>query len=302
MNISSDYQTSINDRTREETTLDVFRGLGYRASVYDLQALPASSCPWHWHNEVELFYMQAGSLSYRTPDTVCRFDAGDVGFVNADILHMTEAEGTAPAVQQYHIFLPGILASPMNNTVETRYLDPLAGNDAVELIRIPAGTQQAGFMREQMDLAYRIYSERAFGYELRLRNALSELWLMLLENMPRIPKKPAGQDLERVRAMVRYIEANYAEHVTLEDITQAAHIGKGEGARCFKRMLNMSPFTFLIGYRIDRAKEMLSTSAESVTDISLSCGFPSLNYFGKVFREKTGMTPLEYRAAYSRSS
>jgi len=85
----------------------------------------------------------------------------------------------------------------------------------------------------------------------------------------------------------------------MDDIANAAHIGKGEGARCFKRTLHMTPFSFLIGYRIDRAKELLSGSSKPVTEISFDCGFPSTNYFGKTFREKTGMTPSEYRLKYS---
>ena len=109
---------------------------------------------------------------------------------------------------------------------------------------------------------------------------------------------PVSRDLERVRMMVQYSEKHYAERISLDSITKAAHVGKGEGSRCFKRMLHMTIFDFLISYRIDRAKEMLSHSPESVTNISLNCGFPSTNYFGKVFREKTGMTPSEYRKKY----
>lgn len=301
MNILPNQQTAIDDQTLREITLDSFRGLGYRADLFDLQTFPASSCPWHWHNEVEVFFMEQGSLIYRTPNRMLRFDKGDVGFINANILHMTKAVGSSPSMQQYHIFLPQMLACPLNSTIETRYLEPLSKNNSADLVRFSAHTTQAKDMRGYMNRAYALYTQKPFGFEIRLRNAVSELWLLLLENMPETTKVSVSHDLERVRSMVHYIETNYAEKISLEDIAGAACIGKGEGARCFKRMLHMTPFTFLISYRIDRAKEMLSHSGETVTNISLSCGFPSQNYFCKVFREKTGMTPLEYHISIRKS-
>ena len=54
MNILPNQQTAIDDQTLREITLDSFRGLGYRADLFDLQTFPASSCPWHWHNAFEI--------------------------------------------------------------------------------------------------------------------------------------------------------------------------------------------------------------------------------------------------------
>lgn len=298
MNIPLKYQTSIDEQTLEEMTLDSFRGLGYRADRYDLHSFPAGSCAWHWHNEVEVFYMEQGSLTYRTPNREIRFDEGDAGFINANILHMTEAAGCPPSIQQYHIFYPQMLACPLNNTIESHYLDPLTHNHTAGIMRFPADSEQAGALRIYMDRAFEFHTKKPFGFEIYLRNTLSELWLLLWGNMPKTEDIPVSRDLERVRMMVQYIEKHYAERISLDAITKAAHVGKGEGSRCFKRMLHMTIFDFLISYRIDRAKEMLSHSLESVTSISLNCGFPSTNYFGKVFREKTGMTPSEYRKKY----
>lgn len=301
MNNPLKYQTAIDEQTREELTLDSYRGLGYRADRYDLHSFPASSCAWHWHNEVEVFYMEQGALIYRTPNRELRFDEGDAGFVNADILHMTEAAGCPPSIQQYHIFSPQMLACPLNNVIESHYLDPLTHNHTADVMRFPAASEQAVVLRTCMDRAFELHSKHPFGFEIYLRNTLSELWLLLLENMPKTEDVPATRDLERVRSMVQYIEKHYAERISLDAITNAAHIGKGEGSRCFKRMLHMTIFDFLISYRIDRAKNMLSHSPDSITRISLKCGFPSTNYFDKVFREKTKMTPSEYRFKYSNS-
>ena len=48
-------------------------------------------------------------------------------------------------------------------------------------------------------------------------------------------------------------------------------------------------------YRLNTAKQLLDDTKMSITDISYHCGFSSNAYFGKIFREKYGMTPLQYR-------
>ena len=300
MTILEDCNTKIDEETLRETPAEELLAESYRCAAIDVNSFPASSCPWHWHSEAEFFFIAKGTLIYHIPDKQCRFEEGDVGFVNGDILHMTKAEGSSPVIQQYHIFLPGLLSCPLNHELEAKYIYPVLHTDSAELLRFPAASPQAALMRHCMEKAYDIYTQKPFGYEILLRNTASELWLALLQNMPKLPAEHKGRDRERVREMVRYIESNYAGRLALEDVVAVAHIGKSEGARCFKRMLNMSIFEYLIAYRIDRAKEALTRSDKSITEIAQSCGFPSSNYFGKVFRKKTGMMPKEYRWKYGK--
>lgn len=298
MNIYQYSITGINEKTLEEKPCDSLGRPAYRADIYDLHQLPAGSFPWHWHREVEFFYVKEGTIHYRIPDRECCFEEGDAGFLNADILHSIEAAGEGPAIQQYHIIAPQLIVCPADAAVEDQYVQPLIRNQSAQLLHFPAFSETAARLRECMDRCLYLYRDKSFGHELLLRNAVSELWLTILENMPADESTADSTDLIRVKAMLHFIETHFAERITLEEITGAACIGKGEGARCFKRTLHMTPFDFLIGYRIDRAMEMLIRSSGSITGISMECGFPSVNYFGKVFRDKTGMTPSEYRKKF----
>lgn len=55
------------------------------------------------------------------------------------------------------------------------------------------------------------------------------------------------------------------------------------------------PVEYLMDYRLDMAKKLLKETKLSVTEVGLQTGFSSSAYFGKVFREKTGITPAKYR-------
>jgi len=57
----------------------------------------------------------------------------------------------------------------------------------------------------------------------------------------------------------------------------------------------MTPVEYIISYRLKMACHMLAESRETITFISHACGLGSSSYFGKVFREYIGCTPIEYR-------
>ncbi len=74
MDIYRDNQLNLDPSTLEETSIGEQGLLPYRASVYDTGIFSTRACPWHWHNDVEVFYVKRGALVYHTPGGVCRFD------------------------------------------------------------------------------------------------------------------------------------------------------------------------------------------------------------------------------------
>ncbi len=52
---------------------------------------------------------------------------------------------------------------------------------------------------------------------------------------------------------------------------------------------------YISGVRIENAKQMIRQDYDRIAEIAEKCGYANANYFAKVFREETGMTPLEYR-------
>ena len=83
----------------------------YIASRAELDDYREPFVPWHWHNAVELFYMESGVLQYHTPHETIMFPAGTAGFVNSNVLHRTEIRTQSERnVQLLHIFDPRLLA------------------------------------------------------------------------------------------------------------------------------------------------------------------------------------------------
>lgn len=109
---------------------------------------------------------------------------------------------------------------------------------------------------------------------------------------------PSDQDpaIQIVVAAKEYIEKHYQNSLTLGEI--AWHVGKGEEhlARLFKRHTGQSVFDTVREVRVDAAKTLLPDPAHNLTQIAESCGFNSLAFFSRTFKQVTGMPPSQYRA------
>ena len=93
--------------------------------------------------------------------------------------------------------------------------------------------------------------------EFQTRNLLSEIWLLLLEEIKDSDREhtvPNSVNQDRIFTMLSYIHENYNRKLTLEEIAVSASVSKRECLRCFQTGLGESPFHYLIHYRIQQAK------------------------------------------------
>ncbi|WFB35976.1 helix-turn-helix transcriptional regulator [Kiritimatiellota bacterium B12222] len=99
-----------------------------------------------------------------------------------------------------------------------------------------------------------------------------------------------------VIAAREFIFKHYPNPLTLGEI--AWHVGKGEEhlARLFKRHTGQSVFDTVREIRVDAAKTYLPNPSYSLTQIAEKCGFNSLAFFSRSFKQITGLSPSQYRA------
>lgn len=92
-----------------------------------------------------------------------------------------------------------------------------------------------------------------------------------------------------------YIEENYKNNVSLEELAETFFINSQYLCRLFKSKTGMNFKQYITQLRIEEAKAKLTVPINSITDIALSTGFNDPNYFSRVFKDNVGMTPSEYR-------
>lgn len=99
---------------------------------------------------------------------------------------------------------------------------------------------------------------------------------------------------------IEYINAHIFDELTIDGICRAVHVSKYHFCRRFKATVGLSVMEYILKTRIVMAKAMLAKERISVSEVSARCGFSSLSYFSRVFKESVGMTPLEYRRCESK--
>lgn len=273
----------------------------YIASRAELDLYREPFVPWHWHNAIELFYMESGELTYETPHKTLVFPAGSAGMVNANVLHKTWFEKKAEAhVQLLHIFDPLLLAGNRGSLIDQKYISPIVADSRIEVIALfleePAQAKTIGMIREAF-----LLSEKEPGYEFRIREALSEIWIRLFEMCaPLLKEKPQGWDktTDKVKEMMVYIHEHYAEKISVRELAAAAFLSERECYRVFRDHLHMTPVDYIKSYRIQIACRMLAEGRMPITEVGIACGMENSSYFGKVFRESTGDTPRQYRCKW----
>lgn len=284
--------------SREELLPGLAADFPYIASRVELEQDMGRFVPWHWHKAVELFYMEDGALEYFTPQKRVLFPAGSGGLVNSNVLHMTKPQSKhAKAVQFLHIFDASLLAGAHDSRISQKYILPVVTAPQLEILALspdnPAQEPILKLIRE----AFRI-SEREPGYEIRMREMLSGIWLAIFGLVKPLLEEQAdyaGGNHDKVKQLIAYIYEHYSEKISVPQLAASAFISERECFRVFHECLRTTPAEYLKRCRLQAACQMLVESHESVSAIGYACGLGSSSYFGKVFRECMGCTPLEYR-------
>jgi AraC-like DNA-binding protein len=95
--------------------------------------------------------------------------------------------------------------------------------------------------------------------------------------------------------VVGFIHTHYSETINLEDMLSLIHVSKFYFFKIFKYYLGVSPYDYLLHYRITQAKILLRETSKPIGEISLNVGFKSDSQFIKHFKKITHITPLQYR-------
>lgn len=248
---------------------------------------------WHWHLSFELFYMEQGELYYETPSGSYFFSEGSGGLVNSGVLHKSRTVSRHPEpIQLIHLFEPSFLSGYTGSLIEEKYVTPFR-TSSIEIVPI---LPDSDFSREILAELQESFSlnESEFGYEITLREKLSNLWLKLLKISS--PQNGIGkQEDNKLKMMLIFIHKHFRDKVYISEIAESAFVSERECYRLFQQFLHTTPSKYLQEYRLQKAVSMLAETNENITNIGFACGFGGNSTFSEIFKKKYQCTPKEYR-------
>lgn len=268
----------------------------FLVSYQCLSEYDSNSFMWHCHPEIEITYVKEGSMHYRINNRSFHLKEGDIIFCNSNALHSGEMENQEDCSYIPITFDPKLIYGFFQSTICTRYVDPVIQNLAVCALHIDYSEKWHETFRDRMLEVISLDKKKPDFYELDISIRMQFLWRLLVEHLPHQPVSTTSDftEYERIRRILSYIEQNYMNQITLDDISEHIHLCESECTRLFKRHMNTTLFSFLQEYRIERSLEYLNTK-ESISSIAEKTGFSDSNYYSKVFSKIKGCSPREYR-------
>jgi AraC-like DNA-binding protein len=252
--------------------------------------------PLHWHDELELIYVKKGAGIVTVDFREYHVKAPCLLLILPRQLHSIEQKDTLSIEYENIIFHPSLLLSRQADVTATDFLLPLIdGQITVPTLFTPVYPYYTDVIAP-IDACDEIGKTRPQGYELFIKSQLY-YFFFILNNRCRNLTAPKSnyKALEKMKLVLKYIENNYMEKITIAEIAATVDFSESHFMRYFKETMGVSFVGYLKDYRLTMAARLLTSSDSSVLDIAAEVGFDNLSYFNRAFKEKYQMTPRQFR-------
>lgn len=102
----------------------------------------------------------------------------------------------------------------------------------------------------------------------------------------------------RLTSVIAYIDANYSEHLTLEDLAKISGMSVSTFRRVFAEVMQTTPNKYLTTIRLNAARKLLTETEKLISEIAIETGFWDQSHFVKAFKAERGQTPSQYRKSH----
>jgi len=110
-------------------------------------------------------------------------------------------------------------------------------------------------------------------------------------------RKHADEEIKRAQ---KFIEANFQERITIDELSAKFALSRRSLERRFKRATNNTVSEYIQRVKIEAAKKSFETSRKNITEVMLDVGYSDTKAFRGIFKKITGMTPFDYRNKYNK--
>ncbi len=241
----------------------------------------------NWHKNIEIIRVIEGSGYLYCNGKKTELEKDCIIIVNANDTH--RIEGSSPYIK-YNWLIVGDEFFKENGIAIDLYLFRGIINNKI-LYQL---------YEDAFNILFRILEDKSYNAsELdipRARLAALSLVSYITVNYSSKREQAAKNMLPPVQKGILYLNENFREHLTIEDIANYVGLGQYHFMREFKKHTDSTVINYINSLRCDYAQSLLLHSDYKVKDVCKLCGFENQSYFSKVFKSFIGSYPSELRA------
>ena len=252
----------------------------------------------HMHSEIELGLILDGSVVLQTGTDICNLTKGDLYLVNSLDAHEFQGNGNGALILSVQLSTR-LIDSFWPEQPNLRFLGSARvrdhfgeKEDRYELLRLLCVELAYTYLGRQPDHEYKCFSLTAQ----LLHQIKREIPNQILSKQDYLPLQ---QKNDRILSVTNYIDENFTQKLLLEDIARREGVSMTYLSHLFKDTLGITFQDYLKQKRFDHACNLIATTQRKILDISISSGFSDVRYLTKLFQERFGCTPKEYRKGIS---
>ena len=266
--------------------------------IYDGWIEP--NCTWervpHYHEDLEIVTIKEGSMAYSVNGHTIVLHKGDTIVVNSNQIHFSMSLDGQLAKYVIFVVHPSILMSSV--TVEMESIRPIIDNADLPFMRFRYINNYTEDMYKLMiDLSD--YKHNAFEVTKRL----FLMWDIIMKKTEDYGPRPTDTNYDprmmSFKTMLHFLNVNYKEAITLEDISSVGNVSKSQCNNLFNQYVGESPINYLMHVRSRKVAEYLRAGTMPLGQIAELTGFNGTSYMSETFRKFFGQSPRDYRRQWA---
>ena len=243
--------------------------------------------------------MQQGQVDIYTNGKAYILGPGDIFIIPPQQLY-TFRTATMDTRYIYLTIPKKLIQLPEDHFFRQEFVDPLFSSQ----LHIPDLVCPTDPLYPVLSAPLQVLDRQKEGTEEYRRQLFSAVMSFCIRLMaycaPLTPKEQASNNNQNtVLACIDYIRMHYSQQITLQDVANHVHLHPNYLCALFKEHSGKTVFEYLERYRVRRAVHLLRSTNLPVSQIAERCGFNSISFFSRKFRNITGFSPSQYRRHYN---
>ena len=275
------FLDNITNNLKSQRLADVFRFISF---------YPFETYGPHKHLRLEINHVKKGNCMMHLDNESINFVEGDTMIILSNVNHVFEAGSGGTTLMQLD-FLPEIFSGfDLNfpgciDGIGLGSISPFSEEN--KLIKI---VNNIGIMRVVQRIVNELEGKNSY-YQYLVVMYYAELLVLIYRYMSE-NYLPICQN-DALKRAISFIRFNYHKDISINDVAIQADISERYLRSLFSQYLNISPLDYLNQIRINKSIELLRNTELSVKEICFQCGFQSPQYFSRIFKQQTGISPRE---------
>ncbi len=248
----------------------------------------------HYHNVYEIYYLLEGRRNYFIKNRAYPVVKGDIVLINIQDIHKTTASDHSSHERILINFQKDFISSLADEKDGIHLFDCFLSDQKVIHLKVSEQAFVQSILLKMVDENKR----KPKGYMTYEKILLAELLLFINRHMEQYRNEGIGYNSQLQKKMSEialFLMDNYMSNLSLKKVADHFFITPCHLSRAFKKTTGFTFIEYLNSVRIKEAQKLLKESKRSLIQIAELTGFDSQTHFGRVFKSKTGLSPLQYR-------